>query len=138
MEKMVNVRLMWYLESGNFLTPVQYGFRKIRSTSDALISLQSSNYWELDSDNHQVRAFFGLEKAYGTSWCHGLLLSLYNFDLRDRLHLFIRQYLSHNLLQVRVGNVLFEACPLENGVPQGSILSVTLFAVAIKCYKCPP
>ncbi len=27
LEKMVNARLMWFLESGNFLTPVQYGFR---------------------------------------------------------------------------------------------------------------
>ena len=36
MEKMVNARLIYYLERGNFLTPVQYGFRKIRSTSDAL------------------------------------------------------------------------------------------------------
>ena len=39
LEKMVNMR---YLESGNFLTPVQYGFRKMRSTIDALLSLDSS------------------------------------------------------------------------------------------------
>ena len=29
LEKMVNVRLMWYLESGDFFIPVQYGFRKV-------------------------------------------------------------------------------------------------------------
>lgn len=131
LEKMVNVRLMWYLESGNFLTPVQYGFRKLRSTTDALLSLESSICRAFANSHHQVTVFFDLEKAYDTTWCHGILISLFEFGLRGRLPLFIRQFLSRRLLRVRVGSVLSEACALENGVPQGSVLSVTLFAVAI-------
>lgn len=40
-------------------------------------------------------------------------------------------YLMNKILQVRIGNVWCEAYQLEKGVPKGSILSVTLFAVAI-------
>ena len=131
LEKMVNVRLMWYLENGNYLSPVQYGFRKMRSTTDALLSLESSVCEAFANDHHQVTVFFDLEKAYDTAWCHGILRSLSEFGLRGRLPIFIQQFLSRRLLRVRVGNVLSEAYPLDDGVPQGSILSVTLFAVAI-------
>ena len=54
-----------------------------------------------------------------------------DFCLRSRLPIFIKQFLSDRLLRVRVGSILSEACALEDGVPQGSILSVTLFTVAI-------
>lgn len=131
MEKMVNVRLMWYLESRNLLSPVQYGFRKMRSTSDALLSLESFICEAFANKHHHVTVFFDLEKAYDTAWCHGILLSLYEFGLRGQLPIFIKGFLSHRLLRVRVGSTLSEACILEDGVPQGSILSVTLFAVAI-------
>ena len=131
LEKMVNVRLMWYLESRSLLSPVQYGFRKVRSTTDALLSLESSVCEAFASNHHQVTVFFDLEKAYDTAWCHGILLSLCEFGLRGRLPIFIRQFLAHRVLRVRVGSILSEACPLQDGVPQGSILSVTLFAVAI-------
>ena len=131
MEKMVNARLVWYLEANNALTPVQYGFRKLRSTSDALLSLESNICEAFAKNHHQVTVFFDLEKAYDTTWRHGVLLSLYEFGLRGRLPNFIKGFLSNRLLRVRVGNVLSETRVLENGVPQGSILSVTLFAVAI-------
>ena len=37
LENMVNDRLVLYLESVNFLTPVQHGFRKARSTTSSLV-----------------------------------------------------------------------------------------------------
>lgn len=131
MEKMVNARLMWYLESRNLLSPVQYGFRKVRSTTDALLSLESSVCEAFANNHHQVTVFFDLEKAYDTAWRHGILLNLYEYGLRGRLPIFIKGFLLHRLLRVRVGSTLSETCLLEDGVPQGSILSVTLFAVAI-------
>lgn len=131
MEKMVNARLMWYLERGNYLSPVQYGFRKVRSTTDALLSLESSVCEAFASKQHHVSVFFDLEKAYDTAWRHGILTSLFEFGLRGRLPVFIERFLSQRSIRVRVGGVLSEAQLLEEGVPQGSILSVTLFAVAI-------
>ena len=95
LEKMVNVRLVWFLETGNFLSPVQYGFRKMRSTTDALLSLESSICEAFAKKQHQVTIFFDLEKAYDTAWCHGILLSLFEFGLRGHLPIFIKQFLSN-------------------------------------------
>ena len=85
----------------------------------------------LQKNHHHVTVLFDLEKAYATAWCHGILLSLFEFGLRGRLPIFIKEFLSDRLLRVRMGSILSEACALKDGVPQGSILSVTLLAVAI-------
>ena len=44
---------------------------------------------------------------------------------------FVRSFLPDRLIKVRVGNTLSSPFKLEEGVPQGSVLSVTCFAVAI-------
>ena len=41
LERMINDRLVWYLECNNILTDIQCGFRKRRSTIDHLVRLES-------------------------------------------------------------------------------------------------
>ena len=41
MERMVNERLVWYLEKGGFLSTFQCGFRKQRNTIDHLLRLET-------------------------------------------------------------------------------------------------
>ena len=45
--------------------------------------------------------------------------------------MFIKAFVTHRFFQVRVGDTLSERKCQEEGVPQGSVLSVTLFALAI-------
>ena len=72
-----------------------------------------------------------MEKAYDTAWRHSILLSLHESGLRGHLPLFIQHFLSDRLIRVRVGGILSKDFPLGDGVPQSSILSVTLFDVPI-------
>jgi len=41
MERMINTRLVWYLEKLKPITPVQSGFRKQRSTTEQLVRLET-------------------------------------------------------------------------------------------------
>jgi len=41
MERMVNNRLVWYLERNKLITPMPSGFRKGRSTTDQLVRLET-------------------------------------------------------------------------------------------------
>ena len=41
LERMINKRLFWYLESNNPITPIQSGFRSEHSTNDHLIRLET-------------------------------------------------------------------------------------------------
>ena len=52
-------------------------------------------------------------------------------DLRARLPLYIQNLLSERKFRVTVGTSLSDLYDQEMGVPQGSILSVTLFIVKI-------
>ena len=53
------------------------------------------------------------------------------FDLRGRLPDFINNVFKDSSFNVRVGSTFSGSHPQEMGVPQGSILSVTLFSVKI-------
>ena len=51
--------------------------------------------------------------------------------VKGNMFRFIRSFLSDRSIKVRVGNSSSSPFKLEEGVPQGSVLSVTCFAVAI-------
>ena len=63
MEKMVNVRLVWFLERKGILSPAQCGFRRMHSTSDVLIRLESSICEAFSSKQHHVTVFFLFRKG---------------------------------------------------------------------------
>ena len=60
-------------------------------------------------------------------WKHGIFQDLRNCGLRGRLPEFISNFLASRHFRVRIGSCLSELHDQEAGVPQGSILSVTLF-----------
>ena len=131
MERMVNHRLVGYLESHNLLTNVQCGFRSRRSTIDHLVRFETFCREAFIHNQHLVSVFFDLEKAYDTTWKYGIITDLRGFSLRGRLPNFISKCLKNRYFKVRVGSTFSDFHPQEMGVPQGSILSVTLFSVKI-------
>ena len=80
---------------------------------------------------HLIAVFFDLEKAYETTWRYGIMKDLHNMGLRGRLPNFIKAFLTDRKFQVRIGTTLSDIQQQEEGVPQGSILSVTLFNIKI-------
>jgi len=136
---MVNERLVWYLEANNILTEYQSGFRKRRSTTDQLVRLESYIREAFVRREHVVLVFFDLEKAYDTTWKYGTLRDLHDAGLRGRMPEFIGKFLADRTFHVRVGSCLSDAFKQEMGVPQGSIISVTLFILEINSIiKCLP
>src|SRR5262249_35741311 len=131
MERMVNRRLVYYLESNGLLANIQCGFRQGRSTTDHLVRLETWIREGIAKREHVVAVFFDLEKAYDTTWRYGILRDLHRMGLRGNLPIFVSKFLAHRVFRVRVGATLSDTFELENGVPQGSILSVTLFGIKI-------
>ena len=131
MEKMVNVRLVWFLEQKGLLNPVQCGFRRMRSCTDVLIRLEASISEAFASKKDHISVFFDLEKAYDTTWRFGILRIIHEIGLRGELPLFIKAFLHVRRFKVKIGNTFSSFHNQEEGVPQGSVLSVTLFALAI-------
>ena len=67
-KRMINRRLVWYLESHNLLTNVQCGFRSRRSTVDHLVRFETFCREAFIHNQHLVSMFFDMEKGYDTTW----------------------------------------------------------------------
>ena len=72
---------------------------------------------------------FDLEKAYDTTWKYGRLNDLDNAGHRGNMPKLISKFLTGRNLSVRAGNTLSDSYHQQEGVPQGSVLSVTLFSI---------
>ena len=131
MERMVNIRLVWYLEKGGFFSKFQCGFRKERNTIDHLVRLETYIRRAFKAGEQCVAVFFDLEKAYDTTWKYGIMRDLHNAGLRGRMTTFIGNFLKDRIFQVKLNGTLSPVHDQEMGVPQGSILSVTLFVLKI-------
>jgi len=131
MERMVNARLTWVLEHDKLLANSQCGFRKNRSTVDHLVRFETFIREGFARKEHTVAVFFDLEKAYDTTWKHGILRDLHDMGFRGRLPVFIQGFLSNRLFCVKLNDTRSDFCSQEMGVPQGSILSPMLFNIKI-------
>ena len=128
---MINTRLTWYLESNGLITPLQSGFRKGRNTLDQLVRLETYIREAFVNKEHLVAVFFDMEKAYDTTWRYGIMKDLQEMNLRGRLPLFVKNFLKDRSFNVRLGTTISEEHEQDMGVPQGSILSVTLFSIKV-------
>ena len=131
MERMVNDRLIWVLESKKLLSKFQCGFRKDHSTLDHLVRFEHFIREAFARKKQVLAVFFDLEKAYDTTWKHGILTDLFDLEFRGRLPIFIQNFLSDRHFQVKSGSTFSNSYLQENGVPQGSILSPMLFNLKI-------
>lgn len=68
LEKIVNVRLIYFLEQGGHLSPAQWGFRRSHSTLDAPFRLKSTDCEAFLRKQHFVVLFFDLDKATDIVW----------------------------------------------------------------------
>ena len=64
LERMINKRLTWFLESNNHISWFQSGFRSDRSTADNLVRLETFIRDAFITKECVVAVFFDLEKAY--------------------------------------------------------------------------
>ena len=131
LERMVNFRLMWYLESHNLLSPSQFGFRRARSTADPLAHFETYITSAFARHESVLAIFFDLEKAYDTTWRYHILQQLSSLGLRGNMGVFIKSFLSKRTFQVKIASSTSSSFPQFEGVPQGSVLSTTLFLLAV-------
>ena len=64
---------------------------------------------------------FYLEKAYDTTWKHGIMRDLHDAGLRGRMPIFISNFLKFRQFAVKIWNPISDFYDQE-GVPQGRIL----------------
>lgn len=130
-EAIINQRLIWFLETNNLINRFQAGFRRGYSCIDQLCLLENNIQDTFLRKNHGIGVFFDIERAFDTTWRYFVLKQCHDRGLRGNLPWILQSFLSDRKFRVRVGEDLSESYDQINGIPQGSVLSVTLFGIAI-------
>lgn len=131
LEKIINRRLTWFLEKFDHLTNVQNGFRRNRSTINNLLTIKNEVRKSLINKQKLGMISFDIAKAYDTAWRPRIIDKLNRIIAKGNMLDFISNFLKHRTFQVKTPNTLSDIFSQENGVPQGSTISVTLFLIAI-------
>ncbi|XP_076392697.1 uncharacterized protein LOC143265297 [Megachile rotundata] len=130
LEKIINARLKWFLEHNKLISSNQFGFRAGHSTTSHLVSLET-HIREAFANNQHALVSLDIEKAYDMVWRHQILNNLKEIAVTGNMWHFVKNFINNRTIQVRYNGTLSQKTEIENGVPQGSILSVTLFLLAI-------
>ena len=76
-------------------------------------------------------ACLDIEKAYNMVWRYRILKILQMHGIKNNIFNFIKNFLHTWTIQVRIANHLSSSRIIENGVPQRSVLSISLLLLAI-------
>ena len=87
MKKIINNKLIWYLENNKCINKEQSGFRYNRSTTDHLTKIEIDAQKAIANKEHTLAVFFDLNKAYDTAWRRGVLIKLKEYGLCGNLSL---------------------------------------------------
>ena len=130
-EKMINRRLRTFFTSCKTIEEEQEGFREKRSTVRSLYRMQLESKDFQRKKKPAVLLNIDLEKAFDSVWIDGLMYKLQNIGITGNLISLIQAFLSNRLSFIKIGNYHSNNFPIHIGLPQGSVLSPTLFSLFI-------
>ena len=120
-EKVVYKQLSTYLEQNNILYEHQYGFRKHKSTVQALLKHMQFMYDSIDSGNFVISVLLHFKEAFDTV-DHKILLSKLGFyGIRGVSLEWLKSYLSERNQITVIDGITSSSSSISHGVPQGSV-----------------
>jgi sorting nexin-29 len=110
----------------------QRGFHRNRSTTDQIIYIWQilEKKWEYNGMVHQL--FIDFKKAYDSIEREVLYNILLEFGIPKKLVRLIKMCLNETYSKVRIGKLLSDKFPIQNGLKQGDALSPLLFNFALE------
>lgn len=130
MERLVANRLTWCLEYGNLISDHQYGFRKGRGTIDSLAGLYDDATRALSTGKFLVVVFLDIQRAFDGVWHEAIVTKLRSLGFKGNLLSWVTSYLQGRNYSITVDGSSSSATS-TCGVPQGGILSPTLFSLVV-------
>ena len=130
-EKLLHNRIMKYLNENNVICKYQFAFRKLYSTTIALIEITDRIKHLVDDGNYVVGIFLDLTKAFDTVNHQILLDKLHHYGIRGHSNSFFESYLTNRKQYVHINGKSSKIINQNTGVPQGSVLGPLFFLLYI-------
>lgn len=131
MEKIMNKRLLNFLQKSKFFYPNQYGFRKNSNSETAVVDITSDIQLQLDKKQNCGIISLDLCKAFDTVNHEILLKKMYDIGIRGNSYNWFKNYLTNRYQFVSINNHSSSYKKIICGVPQGSVLAPSLFLIYI-------
>ena len=131
LEHMISSRLKQFISENNILTPSQHGFRHGHSTITSITSLLDDVFTNVNLHKDSFLIYLDLKKAFDTVSHPILINKLEMFGLDLSTINWFKSYLVNRQQYVKFNNIELTCLDISFGVPQGSILGPTLFALYI-------
>lgn len=128
-EKVIKIRLTNYIDKYKLLSPKQFGFRKGKSTQDAISCLTSEIYKAMDEGKPSLCVFLDLSKAFDTVSHRQLLEALEDIGIRGTTYNLMKSYLTQRKQCVKIKTETSDLKTIDFGVPQGTVLGPLLFTI---------
>ena len=130
-ERAAHIQLYNHLDSNGLLHVKQFGFRRKRSTSSALLQFSDDILQNMEDGLVTGVVFLDLKKAFDTVNHRVLLFKLRALGVDDSAAAWFKSYLTNRCQRTVMGSTVSTPRLVNIGVPQGSVLFPLFFLVYI-------
>jgi hypothetical protein len=130
-KKVILKIVQMHIEERGLLNGSQFGFCAHHSTTLQCMMLPDHIILNFNNNVSTAAVFLDIEKAFDTTWHLGLLYKLLEFKFSISLIKLISCFLSQRKFTILVEGEMSMARDIQAGVPEGSILSLTLYTIYI-------
>ncbi len=128
-EKAILCRLNAYIVDNKVIKHRQYGFRPNRGTTTAIASTYETIANSLADSQQVMLVLRDVAKAFDKVWHSGMKYKLMQLSLPDILQKTLCTFIDNRIAYISFGNELSKEVNILSGVPQGSVLSPTLYTL---------
>ncbi|GFT71472.1 RNA-directed DNA polymerase from mobile element jockey [Trichonephila clavipes] len=129
-ERIILNRLNDHLQKNDILIPQQHGFRANLSTSHQLLRVVEYVKTGFAENKSTGAVFLDIQKAFDRVWHYGLLYKLIRTNTPYLIKI-IKSFLENRNFSVLVNHSYSPLKNISAGVPQGALLSPTLFNIYV-------
>ena len=104
---------------------------KLKITDDQITYLAQDIEDAFQEKEKLLVTFFDLTKAFDKVWKVGLLLKLTRIGIQGNMYIWIQNFLTRRHARVKLDDKRSKLVHLQESVPQGGVISPTLFIIFI-------
>lgn len=131
LQSMAAYRLNHHMECNNLNHKYQFGFRAKRSTTDNLMLFEDKIRMAIEKKCEVIAVFFDLAKAFDSVKSEKIIECLKEMGIHGKFMNYSNDFFTDLKFQVKFDGELSSEKNQENGVPQGSGLSVQYFKIVM-------